>query len=162
MPWGRGPDGRRSAFLAADRRIAAHALVHCEIEIDADLHAAVQRLRLCGDRVFRAGIRKGIGIGQHQVHERVGAVLHLLKLVGASQSGLTVEAFHEVVKQWTRSAKHPRFQRPYTDLVYAPMLEAMRYLRANGYRTYIVTGGGQEFVRAFADAVYGVPCTSCT
>ena len=53
--------------------------------------------------------------------------------------------------------KHPRFERPYTDLVYQPMLELMRYLRASGYRTYIVTGGGQEFVRAYGERVYGVP-----
>jgi hypothetical protein len=81
----------------------------------------------------------------------------LLKLVGASQAGLSIEAFREVVKTWAVTAKHPRFQRPYTELVYAPMLEAMKFLRANGYRTYIATGGGQEFVRAFAEAVYGVP-----
>jgi phosphoglycolate phosphatase-like HAD superfamily hydrolase len=81
----------------------------------------------------------------------------LLKIVGASQAGLSVEAFQQVVKAWAATAKHPKFQRPYTELVYAPMLEAMKYLRANGYRTYIVTGGGQEFVRAFAEAVYGVP-----
>ncbi len=81
----------------------------------------------------------------------------LLKIVGASQAGLTVEAFHQVVRAWAATAKHPKFQRPYTELVYAPMLEVMKVLRANGYRTYIVTGGGQEFVRAFAEAVYGVP-----
>ena len=67
----------------------------------------------------------------------------LLKIVAASQSGLTIEGFHDVVRQWAATAKHPKFQRPYTELVYAPMLEAMKYLRANGYRTYIVTGGGQ-------------------
>jgi len=81
----------------------------------------------------------------------------LVKIVGASQAGLTLEAFRDVVKGWAATAKHPKYQRPYTQLVYAPMLEAMQYLRANGYRTYIVTGGGQEFVRAFAEAVYGVP-----
>jgi phosphoglycolate phosphatase-like HAD superfamily hydrolase len=81
----------------------------------------------------------------------------IVKLIVASQSGLTIEAFREVVKAWAATAKHPKFQRPYTELVYAPMVEAMKYLRGNGYRTYIVTGGGQEFVRAFAEAVYGVP-----
>ena len=81
----------------------------------------------------------------------------LVKIVGASQAGLTLEAFRDVVKGWAATAKHPKYQRLYTELVYAPMLEAMQYLRANGYRTYIVTGGGQEFVRAFAEAVYGVP-----
>jgi hypothetical protein len=81
----------------------------------------------------------------------------LFKIVAASEAGLSVEAFHEVVRQWLATAKHPKFQRPYTELTYAPMQEAMKYLRANGYRTYIVTGGGQEFVRAYAEAVYGVP-----
>ena len=81
----------------------------------------------------------------------------LVKIVGVSQAGLDLEAFHEVVRAWARTARHPKFQRPYTELVYAPMVEAMKYLRANGYRTYIVTGGGQEFVRAFAQSVYGVP-----
>ena len=80
----------------------------------------------------------------------------IVKIVAASQSGLTIEAFRDVVKTWLATARHPKFQRPYTELVYAPMLEAMKYLRANGYRTYIATGGGQEFVRAFAEGVYGV------
>ena len=81
----------------------------------------------------------------------------LFKIVAASESGLSVDAFGQVVRSWLATAKHPKFQRPYTELVYAPMLEAMKYLRANGYRTYIVTGGGQEFVRAYAETVYGVP-----
>ena len=81
----------------------------------------------------------------------------LFKIVAASEAGLSVEAFHDVVRQWLATARHPKFQRPYTELVYAPMLETMKYLRANGYRTYIVTGGGQEFVRAFAETVYGIP-----
>jgi phosphoserine phosphatase len=81
----------------------------------------------------------------------------VMKLVAASQAGLTVEEFQAAVKSWAATARHPKFQRPYTELVYAPMLEAMKYLRGNGYRTYIVTGGGQEFVRAFAESVYGVP-----
>ena len=81
----------------------------------------------------------------------------LFKIVAASESGLSVEAFQDVARRWLATAKHPKFQRPYTELVYAPMLEAMKYLRANGYRTYIVTGGGQQFVRAYAEEVYGVP-----
>ncbi len=81
----------------------------------------------------------------------------VMKLVAASQAGLTVEEFQATVKSWAATAKHPKFQRPYTELVYAPMVEAMKYLRSNGYRTYIVTGGGQEFVRAFAESIYGVP-----
>ena len=58
---------------------------------------------------------------------------------------------------WIERARHPRWDRPYTELTYQPMLEVMRYLRANGYKTYIVTGGGQDFVRAYSEQVYGIP-----
>jgi haloacid dehalogenase-like hydrolase len=81
----------------------------------------------------------------------------LFTIVAASEAGLSIEQYHEIVRAWLATAKHPKFQRSYTELVYAPMLEVLKYLRANGYRTYIVTGGGQEFVRAYAEAVYGVP-----
>jgi phosphoglycolate phosphatase-like HAD superfamily hydrolase len=74
-----------------------------------------------------------------------------------THGGMTVEAFQALAKQWLATARHPRFKRPYTELVYQPMLEVLRYLRANGYKTYIVTGGGQDFVRVFADQVYGIP-----
>jgi haloacid dehalogenase-like hydrolase len=70
---------------------------------------------------------------------------------------MSTEEFQTLVKQWLATAKAPRFDRPYTDLVYQPMLEVMRYLRANGFMTYIVTGGGQEFVRVYSEQVYGVP-----
>jgi hypothetical protein len=79
------------------------------------------------------------------------------RIIGATQAGMTTEAFHSIVKQWIATAKHPRFRRLYTDLVYQPMLEVMNYLRAQGFKTYIVTGGGQEFVRAYSNSVYGVP-----
>ena len=70
---------------------------------------------------------------------------------------MTIQQFREIVKKWLAEAKHPRFKRPYTECVYQPMLELMQYLRNNGFKTYIVTGGGQEFVRAFAGQTYGVP-----
>jgi len=79
------------------------------------------------------------------------------RIIAVSHSGMTVEAFQNDVKEWLVAARHPRFKRPYTELVYQPMLELMQYLRANGFKTYIVTGGGQEFLRAFAEKVYGVP-----
>jgi phosphoserine phosphatase len=75
----------------------------------------------------------------------------------ATHTGMTVEAFRNIVQRWMASARHPRFHQPYPKMVYQPMLEVMRYLRANSYRTYIVTGGGQEFVRAYAHPVYGIP-----
>jgi phosphoserine phosphatase len=77
-------------------------------------------------------------------------------IVAATQTGTSVEAYRSAVQRWLATARDARWKRPYTDLIYEPMLEAMRYLRANGYRTYIVTGGGQEFVRTYAERVYGV------
>ena len=80
-----------------------------------------------------------------------------LEIVAVTHTGMSNEAFAGLVTDWLAKAKAPRFDRPYTDLVYQPMLEVMQYLRANGFRTYIVTGGGQEFVRAYSEKVYGVP-----
>jgi phosphoglycolate phosphatase-like HAD superfamily hydrolase len=81
----------------------------------------------------------------------------LLKILAATLSGMSVDVFTAEVRKWLDTARNPRWQRPYTELTYLPMVELMKYLRANGYRTYIVTGGGQDFVRVYADAVYGVP-----
>jgi phosphoserine phosphatase len=81
----------------------------------------------------------------------------LEKLAAKALSGMTMDTFHTDVRRWLDTARHPRWRRPYTDLTYQPMQELLRYLRANGYRTYIVTGGGQEFVRAYAERTYGIP-----
>jgi len=81
----------------------------------------------------------------------------LEKVLVATLTGMSVEDFEGQVKQWLTSAKHARWKRPYTELIYQPMLEVMQYLRANGFRTYIVTGGGQDFVRVYSEKVYGVP-----
>ena len=70
---------------------------------------------------------------------------------------MTTDEFDAEVKKWIETAKDRRWKRPYTDLIYQPMLEVMSYFRANGYRTYIVTGGGQDFVRVYSDRVYGIP-----
>jgi phosphoserine phosphatase len=80
-----------------------------------------------------------------------------IEIVAATHAGMSTEAFQGLVKDWLASAKAPRFDRPYTDLIYQPMLEVMRYLREKGFRTYIVTGGGQEFVRVYSEKVYGIP-----
>lgn len=74
-----------------------------------------------------------------------------------THTGMTVDQFQNIVKAWLTKTRDTRWDRPYTELVYQPMLEAMRYLRTNGYKTYIVTGGGQEFVRVYSDEVYGIP-----
>ena len=79
------------------------------------------------------------------------------KVVAATHGDMTVGDFLAEVSHWLATAQHPRFHRPYTALVYQPMLEVMRFLRANGFKTYIVTGGGQEFVRVYSEKIYGIP-----
>jgi len=81
----------------------------------------------------------------------------LEKILAATLTGMSVEDFKAEAKKWLDTAKDPRWKRPYTELTYLPMQEVLKYLRANGYRTYIVTGGGQDFVRVYAEEVYGIP-----
>lgn len=81
----------------------------------------------------------------------------VLEVLAATHAGMTTEEFSSTVSNWTRTAQHPRFKKPYIELVYQPMLELMRYLRANEFKTFIVSGGGVEFMRVFAEQVYGIP-----
>jgi len=81
----------------------------------------------------------------------------LLEVIAVTHAGMTTDDFSRIVTDWTRSAHHPRFKRPYIELVYQPMLELMSFLRANRFKTFIVSGGGVEFMRVFAEQVYGIP-----
>jgi phosphoglycolate phosphatase-like HAD superfamily hydrolase len=81
----------------------------------------------------------------------------LLQIVAATHAGMMTEEFTKIVLDWIATARHPHFNRPYTDLVYQPMLELLAYLRANGFKTFIVSGGGIEFMRPWAERVYGIP-----
>ena len=81
----------------------------------------------------------------------------LLDMVLATHTGMTAEQFNETVTNWFANARHPKFDRPYTELVYQPQLELLAYLRANGFKTFIVSGGGIEFMRPFTERVYGIP-----
>ena len=81
----------------------------------------------------------------------------LEKILAATLTGMSVDEFNAEVKKWLETAKDPRWKRPYTELTYLPMQEVLSYLRANGYKTYIVTGGGQDFVRVYSERVYGIP-----
>jgi len=81
----------------------------------------------------------------------------LVELVMASHAGMSTDEFEAIVTDWLKTARHPRFKRRYTELAYQPMLELLAYLRANGFKTYIVSGGGIEFMRPMTEAVYGVP-----
>ena len=81
----------------------------------------------------------------------------LVELIMASHAGMTAEEFTKIVTDWLATARDPRFKRPYTELVYQPMLELLAYLRANGFKTFIVSGGGIEFMRPWTERVYGIP-----
>jgi phosphoglycolate phosphatase-like HAD superfamily hydrolase len=81
----------------------------------------------------------------------------LLEVVAATHAGMTTEEFDAAVREWLDTARHPRYRRPYTELVYRPMLELLACLRANGFKTFIVSGGGVEFMRVFAEETYGIP-----
>jgi phosphoserine phosphatase len=81
----------------------------------------------------------------------------LVELLIATHTGMTTDEFAAIAKDWIATARHPSFKRPYTECVYQPMLELLAWLRANGFKTYIVSGGGVEFMRPWSERVYGIP-----
>ena len=81
----------------------------------------------------------------------------LVELVMTTHAGMTTEEFSQIVKEWINTAKHPKTNKLYKEMVYQPMLELLEYLRANGFKTYIVSGGGIEFMRPWTEEVYGIP-----
>ncbi len=103
------------------------------------------------DAVFRAAIAG-------DMHGAMaGGNEGLMRLAGAAMAGNSPEEFQAIAAEWLKTARHPKWNRPYTALVYQPMLEVLRFLRAAGFGTFIVSGGGVEFVRAFAEETYGIP-----
>ena len=80
-----------------------------------------------------------------------------MELIAVTHAGTTSEEFAQIVRDWAKTARHPTLKRPYTQLTYVPMRELLDYLRANGFRTYIVSGGGIEFLRVISEELYGVP-----
>jgi hypothetical protein len=81
----------------------------------------------------------------------------LVEVIMVTHAGMTTSEFAKIVTDWLATARDPRFKRPHTELVYQPMLEVLAYLRANGFKTFIVSGGGVEFMRPWAERVYGIP-----
>ncbi|MCA0901147.1 HAD family hydrolase [Microbulbifer agarilyticus] len=81
----------------------------------------------------------------------------LMKIIGATHANMTADEFSQNVSQWLKNARHPKTNRPYNEMVYQPMLELLNYLRANGFKTFIVSGGGTDFLRVFAEQTYGIP-----
>ena len=86
-----------------------------------------------------------------------GGARTMAEIMMATHAGMTTTEFEQVVKDWIATARHPKFKRPYTECVYQPMLELLAYLRSNGFKTFIVSGGGIEFMRPWTEKVYGVP-----
>ena len=81
----------------------------------------------------------------------------VVEIIMATHAGMTTAEFEKIVKDWLATARHPTTKRPYTEMVYQPMLELLAYLRANGFKTFIVSGGGIEFMRPWTEKVYGIP-----
>ncbi len=86
-----------------------------------------------------------------------GGERSILEIMMATHAGMTTDEFEQIVKDWIATAKHPKTGQPYTEMVYQPMLELLAYLRANGFKTYITSGGGIEFMRPWTEKVYGIP-----
>jgi len=155
-------DPKNAQFVPPDQRIAT-------FDQDGTLwveHPIYTQLLYCLDRVPAVAKQKPelAGVEPFKTvlsgHREAIANLSmddLLKIVAATLTGMTVEQFQNEVKNWLASAKDPRWKRSFTELTYLPMQELLRYLRANGYKTYIVTGGGQDFVRVYSQQVYGIP-----
>ncbi len=97
--------------------------------------------------LLKGDLKGALAGGEHAMGE----------IVMATHAGMTTVEFETIVKEWIATARHPVTKRPYTEMVYQPMLEVLAYLRANGFKTFIVSGGGVEFMRAFAEQTYGIP-----
>lgn len=152
-----GPD-----FIAVPERIAVFdndGTLWCEQPMYVQLVFALDRVKALAPhhpqwketQLFKAALAgdlKAIATGGQK---------GLVELIMATHSGMTVEEFEAVVIDWITTNKHPRFDRPYTDCVYQPMIELLAYLRENGFKTYIVSGGGIEFMRPWTQRVYGIP-----
>jgi phosphoglycolate phosphatase-like HAD superfamily hydrolase len=147
------PPELRIAVFDNDGTLWAEQPIYFQIAfaIDRAKALAVEDPELRKRDVFRAalkGDRKELASFGKKGLDEIMAVTH---------AGVTTDVYAGVVSEWIASARHPRFDRPYTDLVYQPMLELLAYLRANGFQTFIVSGGGIEFMRVFAERVYGIP-----
>ena len=129
-------------------------------------HPLYSQLVYCFDRVpavvkAKPGLAdvepfKTVLSGDREAIERL-SLRDLEEIAAATLTGMTVDEFDTEAKKWLAAAKDPRWKRSYTDLTYQPMQEAMSYLRVHGYKTYIVTGGGQDFVRVYSQQAYGIP-----
>jgi phosphoglycolate phosphatase-like HAD superfamily hydrolase len=149
-------------FVPVPERVATFdndGTLWCEKPLPVQLYFALDRVKALAPQHPEwattepfASVLKGDPKGVMAGGERA-----LMELLMATHAGNTSEEFEQVVKDWIATAKHPKTGKLYTDMVYQPMLEVLAYLRANGFKTFIVSGGGIEFMRAWAETVYGIP-----
>jgi phosphoserine phosphatase len=154
------PDG--PAYVPAAQRIAVFdndGTLWVEQPIYTQLAFVLDRVKALADthpewaevEPFRAAIQRDV--------KSLGAsgMEGLLQLLAATHAGMSSDEFEMLAADWIGAARHPRFDRPYTELVYQPMIELLAYLRENGFKTFIVSGGGADFMRPWTEAVYGIP-----
>ena len=151
-----------SDFVPSDERIATFdndGTLWAEQPMYVQLLFALDRVKALGPQhpewkdkepfasLLKGDVKGALAGGEHAI----------LDVLMATHGGTTTAEFEKIVKDWIATAKHPKTGRPYTEMVYQPMLEVLAYLRANGFKTFIVSGGGIEFMRPWTERVYGVP-----
>ena len=149
-------------FVPVPERIAVFdndGTLWCEQPLPVQLYFTLDRVKALAPQhpewktqepfasILKGDLKQALAGGEHA----------LLELMMATHAGMTTGEFERIVKDWLATAKHPKTGKPYTQMVYQPMLEVLSYLRANGFKTFIVSGGGIEFMRPWSEAVYGIP-----
>jgi len=151
-----------SDFVPPNERIATFdndGTLWCEKPLPVQLFFTLDRVKALAPQhpewktkepfasLLKGDVKGALAGGEHAI----------LEIMAATHSGMTVTEFEKIVADWIATAQHPKFKRPYTECVYQPMLELVAYLRANGFKTFIVSGGGIEFMRPWTEKVYGIP-----
>jgi hypothetical protein len=151
-----------SDFVLPNERIATFdndGTLWCEKPLPVQLFFTLDRVKALAPQhpewktkepfasLLKGDVKGALAGGEHAI----------LEIIAATHSGMTVTEFEKIVADWIATAQHPKFKRPYTECVYQPMLELVAYLRANGFKTFIVSGGGIEFMRPWTEKVYGIP-----
>jgi phosphoserine phosphatase len=155
-------DKTSSGYVPPERRIATFdndGTLWPSHPMYAQLAFAVDRIKALAHKHPEWKTRQPFKAVLEDDHEALAAAGEhgLVELVMASHAGMSTTEFEAIVTDWFSKARHPRFKRRYTELAYQPMLELLAFLRANGFKTYIVSGGGVEFMRPMTQAVYGIP-----
>ncbi len=155
-------DSTQTAFVPAEERIAVFdndGTLWAEQPMYFQLAFAIDRVRELAPDHSEWSTRMPFAAILSGDAEALAALTEhdIVEIVTATHSGMTVDEFRSAVEGWLATARHPRFDQRYTDLVYQPMLELLDYFRANGFKTFIVSGGGIDFMRAFTERVYGIP-----